>query len=117
MEWIMPSDSANISIPKAYPLAILVSTYFLVQQKRVHKECLDKQAKILGKPCFGKYFDAEHKLAFGDDTESVHLSDGLPQHFDYGWYSQKLSYKEWHMLASARSAHEELAADCPRNAY
>ena len=42
---------------------------------------------------------------------------GLPLAGTWGWYSSKLSYAEWHRLASARLCHEEMANANPRNVF
>ena len=51
---------------------------------------------------FMKQFDAEHQEAFGPDTKAPkggHPDDGN------GFYSQKLSYKDWYDFQNIQRAH------------
>ena len=47
-------------------------------------------------------FKEDHRIAFGDESK-LH-PHGDPDQVD-GWYSQKLSYKEWYELGCAKRAH------------
>ena len=45
--------------------------------------------------------------------ETLPTFHGLPQEGTYGWYSTRLGYKEWHYIACARKAYEEVQGETP----
>ena len=55
-------------------------------------------------------FKEDHSIAFGDNAK-LH-PHGDPDSVD-GWYSKKLSYKEWYTLACAKRAYQEQAESSP----
>ncbi len=55
-------------------------------------------------------FKEDHQIAFAGAKE-IH-PHGDPDNVD-GWYSSKLSYREWYELASAKRAHQDHAEAMP----
>lgn len=71
----------------------------------------------MGNESFMSCFQEDHVEAFDPfrrqqpKLESIHLFNGLPQEGNYGLYSTRVSYKEWHHLACVRKSYNEICED------
>ena len=107
----MSAQTINISVPKEYPaVLLLVGGGFSMLYFYTKHAYLTKRKEIYGRYKYMDNFKEDHKIAFGE-SKALH-PHGDPDDVD-GWYSSKLSYREWYELASAKRAHQDNAEAMP----
>ena len=96
--------SSSISLPKEYPaVLLLVGGGFSLLYHYTKAQYVAKRKEIYGRYKYMENnYKQDHAIAFGD-SKAIH-PHGDPDNVD-GWYSTKLSYREWYELASAKRAH------------
>ncbi len=105
------SEQINITVPKEYPaVLLLVGGGFSLLYHYTKSAYVAKRKEIYGRYKYMDNFKEDHKIAFSGSKE-IH-PHGDPDNVD-GWYSTKLSYREWYELASAKRAHEDHAEVMP----
>ena len=110
----------NIQLPQEFPVVLLVTSGLFYAQRRARQKLLEKQAKIMGKESFMSDFQQQHNIAFDglgpkkNEMNPIYKDGGQPLQGQYGWYSTRLSYKEWYSIACARKAYDEITEESTR---
>lgn len=86
-------STIQIELPREYPVALLLVGGISLMQHYSTLWVVAKRKEIYGRYKFMDNFKEEHAIAFGENNE-LH-PHGDPDNVD-GWYSRKLSYKEWY---------------------
>ena len=99
------SEQISIAVPKEYPaVLLLVGSGFSLLYHYTKAAYVAKRKEIYGRYKYMENFKEDHRIAFSGAKE-MH-PHGDPDNID-GWYSTKLSYREWYELASAKRAHQD----------
>ena len=91
-------------------MLLLVGGGFSILYHYTKAAYVAKRKEIYGRYKYMDNFKEDHKIGFGGAKE-IH-PHGDPDNVD-GWYSTKLSYREWYELASAKRAHQDHAETMP----
>jgi len=101
-KYLLTSETTSLELPKQYPIALLLVGGIGLLQQLSTLHYIKKRREIYGRLKFMDNFQEDHDIAY--DGKSLLHPHGDPDNVD-GWYSQKLSYKEWYSLACAKRAH------------
>ena len=125
LKYLLVDKHTTLQVPEEFPFVLLVASGMWYIQTKAKTYMMKRQAEVMGRENYMKYFDKSHQIAWNYDhtlnttyKQELHLHGGLPeQGHAAGWYSKNLSYKEWYGIACARLAYDELVERNPKTLY
>lgn len=87
------NETIALPLPKEYPISLLLVGGIALVQHYSTLFYIAKRKEIFGRVKYMNNFKEDHEIGFGD-TKEIHPY-GEPDSVD-GWYSSKLSYREWY---------------------
>jgi hypothetical protein len=103
-KYLLAQNHIKLEVPQQFPLALFLVGGIALAQHQATSYYIAKRKEIFGRVKFMDNFKEDHEIGFGEQHK-LH-PHGDPDAVD-GWYSRKLSYREWYQLACAKRAHQE----------
>eukprot|EP00347_Sterkiella_histriomuscorum_P002481 403367984 len=103
-------ETTTIAVPKEFSIQLLLVGGIALAQHYATLYYIAKRKEIYGRYKYMQNYSKDHQIAFStphstEPSKKIH-PHGDPDSVD-GWYSSKLSYREWYELACAKRAHLE----------